>query len=89
MITMELLGRVRPMHLRDKLSLHVISKRTHICNVASAWGKGAVEKKVQDSRRRISIEGQTLSFRSFVELNAWWPTVAARSRSYATRSAGP
>jgi DNA-binding transcriptional regulator LsrR (DeoR family) len=27
-ITMEMLGRVRRMHLRDKLSLHEITKRT-------------------------------------------------------------
>ncbi len=41
------------------------------CNVASGWGKGVVEKNVQDSRRRIWIEAQTLQFSSFVELNVW------------------
>lgn len=41
------------------------------CNVASGWEKGVVEKNVQDSRRRIWIEAQTLRFGSFVELNAW------------------
>src|SRR5476649_2215674 len=41
------------------------------CNVASGWEKGVVEKNVQDSRRRIWIEAQTLRFSSFVELNAW------------------
>jgi hypothetical protein len=34
-------------------------------------GKGVVEKNVQDPRRRIWIEAQTLGFSSFVELNAW------------------
>jgi transposase len=41
------------------------------CNVASGWEKGVVEKNVQDSRRRIWIEAQTLKFASFAELNAW------------------
>ena len=41
------------------------------CNVASGWEKGVVEKNVQDSRRRIWIEAQTLQFTSFAELNAW------------------
>ena len=41
------------------------------CNVASGWEKGVVEKNVQDSRRRIWIEAQTLQFSSFVELNVW------------------
>jgi transposase len=41
------------------------------CNVASGWEKGVVEKNVQDSRRRIWIEAQTLRFSSFIELNAW------------------
>jgi transposase len=41
------------------------------CNVASGWEKGVVEKNVQDSRRRIWIEAQTLRWTSFEELNAW------------------
>jgi hypothetical protein len=41
------------------------------CNVASGWEKGVVEKNVQDSRRRIWIEAQTLQFGSFTELNTW------------------
>ncbi|WP_395823439.1 IS21 family transposase [Collimonas sp.] len=41
------------------------------CNVASGWEKGVVEKNVQDSRRRIWIEAQTMQFTSFAELNAW------------------
>ena len=41
------------------------------CNVASGWEKGIVEKNVQDSRRRIWIDAQTLQWHSFDELNAW------------------
>jgi transposase len=41
------------------------------CNVASGWEKGVVEKNVQDSRRRIWLEAQSLKFGSFTELNAW------------------
>jgi transposase len=41
------------------------------CNVASGWEKGRVEKDVQDSRRRIWVEGRDQRFGSFEELNAW------------------
>ena len=41
------------------------------CNRASGWEKGVVEKNVQDSRRRIWIDAQTLQFASFAALNAW------------------
>ena len=41
------------------------------CNVASGWEKGVVEKNVQDSRRRIWIEAQSIKWGSFAELNAW------------------
>jgi transposase len=41
------------------------------CNVASGWEKGVVEKNVQDSRRRIWVEAQSLRWGSFTELNAW------------------
>lgn len=34
---MEMLGKVRRMHLRYKLSLHEISKRTGLSRNASAW----------------------------------------------------
>ncbi len=42
-----------------------------LCNVASGWEKGRVEKNVQDSRRRIWIEAGRRRFGSFVKLNAW------------------
>ena len=41
------------------------------CNRASGWEKGIVEKNVQDSRRRIWIDAQSLRFGSFNELNIW------------------
>ncbi len=41
------------------------------CNVASGWGKGVVEKNVQDSRRRIWIDARDQRFASFAEFNAW------------------
>ena len=59
--------------------------RLHFYNVASGWGKGVVEKNVQDSRRRIWIDATKVKFGSFTELNAWrgqrcralWDEVAA------------
>jgi transposase len=41
------------------------------CNVASGWEKGVVEKNVQDSRRRIWLEAQSIKFSSVDALNAW------------------
>jgi transposase len=41
------------------------------CNVASGWEKGVVEKNVQDSRRRIWLEAQSIKFSTFDALNAW------------------
>jgi hypothetical protein len=51
---------------------------TDFCNVASGWEKGAVEKNVQDSGRRIWLEAQKHRFGSFTELNVW---LAERCRS--------
>ena len=42
----------------------------NLCNVASGWEKGVVEKNVQDSRRRIWIDAAQQRFGFFVELNA-------------------
>lgn len=41
-----------------------------LCNVASGWEKGVVEKNVQDSRLRIWIEARGQRFGSFADLNA-------------------
>ncbi|MBS3910444.1 MAG: helix-turn-helix domain-containing protein, partial [Hydrogenophaga sp.] len=38
MITMEMLGRIRRMYLRDKMSLHEIAKRTGLSrNTVRSW----------------------------------------------------
>ena len=38
MITMEMLGKIRRMHLRDKVSLHEIAKRTGLSrNTVRSW----------------------------------------------------
>jgi hypothetical protein len=41
------------------------------CNVSSGWGKGIVEKNVQDSRRRIWLDAQNCMFHTLEELNTW------------------
>ena len=42
-----------------------------VCNVASGWEKGVVEKNVQDSRRRVFIDAREERFGSMDEFNAW------------------
>jgi len=42
-----------------------------LCNVASGWEKGVVEKNVQDSRRRVWLDARNERFSSLDELNAW------------------
>jgi hypothetical protein len=64
-ITMDMIGKVRRMKLRDRLSHSEIAKRT-----------GLSRNTV--SRRRIWIEAGTKRFSSFTELNAW---LGARCRS--------
>ncbi len=45
MITMEILGRIRRMHMRDKLSLHEIAKRTGLSrNTIRKWIRAPKEK---------------------------------------------
>ena len=47
MITMEMLGRIRRMYVRDKLSLHEITKRTGMSrNTVRRWLRTAEEVKV-------------------------------------------
>jgi predicted DNA-binding protein YlxM (UPF0122 family) len=44
MITMEMLGKVRRLHLRDKLSLHEIAKRAGLSrNTVHKWLRTAEE----------------------------------------------
>ena len=52
MITMEMLGKVRRMHLRDKLSLHEIAKRTGLArNTIRSWLRTTTEAGPPTYRR--------------------------------------
>lgn len=53
MITMEMLGKIRRMHLRDKLSLHEIAKRTGLArNTIRAWLRQPDPKAAPKYQRR-------------------------------------
>lgn len=53
MITMEILGRIRRMHLRDKLSLHEIAKRTGLSrNTIRKWLRAPKEKAPAYARQK-------------------------------------
>ena len=61
MITMEMLGKVRRMHLRDKLSLHEISKRTGLArNTLRKWVR-TPEKGVAPPRYQRKLKPTKLS----------------------------
>jgi len=64
-------GKGRIVNARFSVMCHHYLFDPDFCNVASGWEKGVVEKNVQDSRRRIWIEAQSLRWGSFTELNAW------------------
>jgi transposase len=67
-ITMEMLGRIRRMHLRDKLSLHEISKRTGLSrNTLRKWLK--VPEAVKAPRySRAKSYGKLADFTAELEL---------------------
>ena len=68
MITMEMLGRIRRMHLRDKVSLHEISKRTGLSrNTLRKWLKVPEEVKAPRYMRAKSY-GKLASFTAELEL---------------------
>jgi DNA-binding IclR family transcriptional regulator len=61
-ITMEMLGRIRRMHLRDKVSLHEISKRTGLSrNTVRRWLREPQELK-EPTYSRESGSRKLLSF---------------------------
>jgi transposase-like protein len=65
---MEMLGRIRRMHLRDKLSLHEISKRTGLSrNTLRKWLKVPEEVKAPRYSRAKSY-GKLASFTAELEL---------------------
>ena len=61
MITMEMLGKIRRMHLRDKMSLHAIAKQTGLSrNTLRRWLREPDEAVVPTYQRRFCrVGGQT------------------------------
>ena len=67
MITMEMLGKIRRMHLRDKLSLHEIAKRTGLSrNTIRSWLRTS-QGAAPPTYRRIKGEVKLSVFHAVVE----------------------
>ena len=67
MITMEMLGKIRRMYLRDKLSLHEIAKRTSLSrNTIRKWLR-AEEKAAPPKYRRTKADGKLSLFHATLE----------------------
>ena len=68
MITMEMLGKVRRLHLRDKLSLHEIAKRTGLSrNTVRKWLRTA-EEVAEPVYQRKAKPGKLTPFHAVLEL---------------------
>ncbi len=68
MITMEMLGRIRRMHLRDKLSLHEIAKRTGLSrNTLRKWLRAPEDVK-RPRYSRAKTYGKLAAFTTELEL---------------------
>ncbi len=68
MITMEMLGKVRRLHLRDKLSLHEIAKRTGLSrNTVRKWLRTA-EEVAEPVYQRKAKPGKLTPFHGVLEL---------------------
>jgi len=64
---MEILGKIRRMYSRDKLSLHEIARRTGLSrNTIRKWLR-AEEKAVPPKYRRIKVGGKLSPFHSLLE----------------------
>ncbi len=64
---MEMLGKIRRMHLRDKLSLHEIVKRTGLSrNTIRRWIRSA-EETAPPTYRRIAGPGKLTAFHEALE----------------------
>ena len=64
MITMEILGKIRRMYLRDKLSLHEITKQTGLArNTIRTWLR-KTEKAAPPKYRRSKKVGKLAAFHS-------------------------
>lgn len=69
MITMEMLGKVRRMHLRDKLSLHEISKRTGLSrNTLRKWVRTPEAEVVAPRYRRGQVPNKLTPYHATLEL---------------------
>ena len=67
MITMEMIGKIRRMYLRDKMSLHEIAKRTSLSrNTIRKWLR-AEEKAVPPKYRRLKADCKLSSFHAALE----------------------
>ncbi|OHC29422.1 MAG: integrase [Pseudomonadales bacterium RIFCSPHIGHO2_02_FULL_60_43] len=67
MITMEMFGKIRRMYLRDKLSLHEITKRTGLSrNTIRRWLRGSVGAAVPTYRRKAE-PGKLAAFHEVLE----------------------
>ena len=67
MITMEILGKIRRMYLRDKMSLHEITKQTGLArNTIRAWLRKA-EKAAPPKYRRTEGPGKLTAFHAALE----------------------
>ena len=67
MITMEMLGRIRRMYVRDKLSLHEITRRTGLSrNTVRTWLR-AEPKAVRPRYRRGTVPGKLTAYHAILE----------------------
>ena len=67
MITMDMLGKIRRMFLRDKLSLHEITKRTGLSrNTIRRWLRAAAQE-TPPTYRRAKRPGKLTEFHAALE----------------------
>lgn len=83
MISMKMMGKIRRMYFRDKLSLHQIAKRTGLSrNTIREWVRApeatqpaylrcAAFNKFSPFHERIWLDAQDYMFHTFEELNVW------------------
>ena len=69
MITMEILGKIRRMYLRDKLSLHEITKRTGLSrNTIRSWLRKPEDETAQPAYVREKSPGKLSPYHATLEL---------------------
>ena len=68
MITMEMLGKIRRLHLRDKMSLHAIAKLTGLSrNTLRKWLREP-KKATVPTYRRVRTDGKLAAYQATLEL---------------------